>query len=118
MSLSILVIERHRTLADSVADALEAPGAPVRRVWRFEDVLTAMRTRPPAVVVTHSTVPDMHGHEVDLLPVLADYPAALVVISSRGKADIVGFPQRAVFLPKPFGRQQLLEAIAQARTRS
>lgn len=117
MSLSILVIERHRVLADSVADALAGNGSPVRRVWRYEDVLAAMRTRPPAVLVSHSTVPDMNGKEVDLMPVLANYPAALVVISSRGKDDIAGFPSRAVFLAKPFGRQQLLDAIEQARTR-
>jgi hypothetical protein len=39
----------------------------------------------------------------------------MVVISSRLPEDLEPFPRTAVFLEKPFGRAQLLEAVERAR---
>lgn len=118
MPLNVLVIDRERELVDSVADVLEMEGMDVRRAWRLDAVLEALHARPPSEIVTHATVPDRASSEANLLDVVAGYPAALVVISSRPFFEVEGIPGRAVQLAKPFGRIDLLDAIDRARSNS
>jgi FixJ family two-component response regulator len=48
--------------------------------------------------------------------VLRERPkTAIVVVSSRMPQDLEPFPRAAVFLEKPFDRDQLLKAITRAR---
>jgi len=59
---------------------------------------------------------DEPGIGVDLAFFALEYHPrlALVIISADGKCECGAFPERACFLPKPFGMRELLRAIDQA----
>jgi DNA-binding NtrC family response regulator len=114
MAISILIIDRERELVESIADCLAHAGFELLKAWQLDQVTVALRQNRPDVIISHSTVPAGELAEVNVMAMLDDYPAALVVISSRPFSVIDNLPGRAVRVPKPFGRSQLIDAVKSA----
>jgi DNA-binding NtrC family response regulator len=114
MSIPVLIIDRERELVESIADALANTDLHVRTAWRLDQVLAALAEHAPQVIICHPNVPDGELTEADLMDILQDYPAALIIMSARPFHQLDGVPERAIALSKPFGRPELLAAIEQA----
>jgi DNA-binding response OmpR family regulator len=114
---TILVLDPHRELAEMAGEVLKARGFNVAVAERFEVALATIEDAASIrVAVCHATLPSDGGDEdVPILRELAHHRhIALVVISSRPFEDVPGIPDRAVRLAKPFGANELLNAIALA----
>jgi FixJ family two-component response regulator len=70
-----------------------------------------------SLIVVHADTPGERRGTSLLNAALRDRPTtAIVVVSSRLPQDLAPFPRTAVFLEKPFDREQLLDAVERARS--
>lgn len=116
-SPTILVLDPHRELAEMAGEVLSARGFTVAVAERFETALAAIEdTASIRVAVCRATLPsEGTGIGSSILEELAiRRDIALVVITSRPFEEVPGIPDWAVHLAKPFGANELLNAIANA----
>jgi CheY-like chemotaxis protein len=92
-------------LKDLGYDVLEAPGA--------SQALDLLRGSAVVALMTDIQLPDMPGTELALQATALRPGLAVVFASGRRGAEAAGPPQ-AVFLPKPYTKARLREALAGA----
>jgi DNA-binding response OmpR family regulator len=114
---TILILDPHRELADMAGEVLKARGFSVVVAERFEAARKILQDTPSLqVAVCHATLPSEEGGSD--VPILRELDkrkdVAVVVISSRPFEDVSGIPAHAVRLAKPFGANELLDAISHA----
>jgi DNA-binding response OmpR family regulator len=114
---TVLILDPHRELAEMAGEVLSARGFSVAVAERFEAAVAHLDASSTIrVAVCHATLPSQDSPEP--VPILRELAGrediALVVISSRPFEDVLGIPERAVKLAKPFGAGELLDAIARA----
>lgn len=105
-------------VAETVAMALELLGYQTREATSFRAARVLFRSMPDlGLLIAHADMPD-EPYGGRLLGLAASERPALpiVVISSRPTSELQTLPRNAVFLRKPFDRQELLDAIEQAHT--
>ncbi|HEY4089897.1 MAG TPA: hypothetical protein VGN46_00125 [Luteibacter sp.] len=112
-----LVFDRASMVAETVAMVLEDAGYAARATVTYRDAKRAFQNMPDlSVLVIHADTPGERRGTALLHAVLRERPkTAIVVVSSRLPEDLEPFPLSAVFLEKPFDRDQLMEAIEDAR---
>jgi DNA-binding NtrC family response regulator len=104
-------------VAETVAMVLEDAGYQTRATVTYRDARRAFQEMNELVLmVVHADTPgERRGREL-LNAALRDRPdTAIVIVSSRLPEDLEPAPRSAVFLVKPFDREQLLEAVERAR---
>jgi DNA-binding NtrC family response regulator len=114
---SALVFDRASMVAETVAMVLEDAGYQTRATVTYKDARRAFQEMDELVLmVVHADTPgERRGREL-LNAALRDRPdTAVVIVSSRLPEDLEPAPGSAVFLVKPFDREQLLEAVERAR---
>lgn len=112
-----LVFDRASLVAETVAMVLTDAGYNARYTVTYRDAKRAFRDMDMLdLIVIHADTPGEHRGGALLQAALRDRPTtAMVVVSSRLPQDIAPFPRSAVFLEKPFDRNQLLAAVERAR---
>jgi CheY-like chemotaxis protein len=108
---AILVVEDEPAAARVLEIMLQRAGYSVAAVGSLTDARRALQTLSVAAVILDLHLPD--GSGLDLAEELARQPSPVpvVVLSGRGPAqDFVGSPV-AVWLMKPFAKEQLLRAV-------
>jgi len=114
---SALVFDRASMVAETVAMVLEDAGYQTRATMTYRDARRAFQEMDELVLmVVHADTPgERRGREL-LNAALRDRPdTAIVIVSSRLPEDLEPAPRSAVFLVKPFDREQLLDAVERAR---
>ncbi|MEX1827536.1 hypothetical protein [Luteibacter sp. CQ10] len=114
---SALVFDRAPMVAETVAMVLTDAGYTVEPTMTYRDAKRAFHGMSDLdLMVIHADTPGEHRGGALLQAALRDRPhTAMVVVSSRLPQDIAPFPRSAVFLEKPFSRDQLLDAVERAR---
>lgn len=114
---SALVFDRASLVAETVAMVLTDAGYQARFTVTYRDAKRAFNDMDDLdLMIIHADTPGEHRGGVLLQAALRDRPrTAMVVVSSRLPQDLAPFPRSAVFLEKPFDRNQLLEAVERAR---
>ncbi|QWT22201.1 hypothetical protein KPL74_09350 [Bacillus sp. NP157] len=97
-------------------EVLASRGYSVLVAERFEAAMALLGGTPAVkVAVCHATLPEAGGEHASMLSELNERPEiALVVISSRPFEDVPGIPAHAIQLQKPFGANELLDAVNRA----
>lgn len=114
---SALVFDRASMVAETVAMVLEDAGYQTRATVTYRDARQAFKEMDGlALMVVHADTPgERRGREL-LNAALRERPdTAIVIVSSRLPEDLEPAPRSAVFLVKPFDREQLLDAVERAR---
>jgi CheY-like chemotaxis protein len=115
----ILVIEDDQIMREALADWLEAAGYGVRTAADGSAGLAAVKTAPPALVITDIRMPGIKGGTV-IAELKRHYPQVVVIAISGlfnsghdldAQAAIALGAARA--LAKPFKRAELLGALAE-----
>ena len=111
----VFVVDDDDALRDSIADLLRVVGYQVR-CWASGSAFIAEIPRvAPAVLVTDMRMPDMTGVELhaELIRQGRTLPVVYVSGESTVSQTVHAMKQGAVdFLVKPFGREELLRAVA------
>jgi len=113
IGVSILVVEDDGDVLESIREVLEEAGYQVIAARNGVEALAALDRMPaPAAMLVDSWMAEMGGPELLRMcasdPRLARVPA--IVISGHHHA--VELPNVRGFVPKPFGADQLLGALA------
>nr|WP_063572609.1 response regulator [Luteibacter rhizovicinus] len=114
---SALVFDRASMVAETVAMVLEDAGYQTRATVTYREARRAFQEMSELVLmVVHADTPgERRGREL-LNAALRDRPdTAIVIVSNRLPEDLEPGPRSAVFLVKPFDREQLLDAVERAR---
>jgi DNA-binding NtrC family response regulator len=114
---SALVFDRASMVAETVAMVLDDAGYQTRATVTYREARRAFQEMNELVLmVVHADTPgERRGREL-LNAALRDRPdTAIVIVSSRLPEDLEPAPRSAVFLVKPFDREQLLDAVERAR---
>jgi DNA-binding NtrC family response regulator len=114
---SALVFDRASMVAETVAMVLDDAGYNTRATMTYRDARRAFQELGDLVLmVVHADTPgEKRGREL-LNAALRERPdTAIVIVSSRLPEDLEPAPRSAVFLVKPFDREQLLDAVERAR---
>jgi two-component system cell cycle sensor histidine kinase/response regulator CckA len=118
-SLRVLVVEDEELIASGLRWFLEAEGNEVHVVGKGADVLPAIATFRPDVMVLDLSLPDEDGRTV-YERVLATTPLPVVFSSghaSEAEIDKLVEGSRAAFLMKPYAVEDLLTAIQRVTQR-
>ncbi len=112
----ILVVEDNVALLGAIQDTLELNGYSVYGVTNGAQALEAFSHFRPAMIVTDVVMPEMDGLELyrQVRRKSAGVTIPFVFISARDAAQAVGqvvSSSSAYFLRKPFGPEELLEAV-------
>ncbi|MFN2564203.1 MAG: ATP-binding protein [Gemmatimonadaceae bacterium] len=110
---TVLVVEDEPAAARVLEIMLQRAGYAVAAVGSLADARRALESLHPSAVLLDVQLPD--GSGLELAEELAARPTKIpvVVLSGRGPAaDFVGAPV-AVWLMKPFAKEQLLRAVKQ-----
>jgi PAS domain S-box-containing protein len=112
-SLRVLVVEDEEAVAQALRWSLEAAEVEVHLVTRGADVLPAIAAFQPDALVLDLSLPDEDGREVYRR--VAAVSSIPVVFSSghASEADVAELAgsSRTAFLMKPYGTDELLDAI-------
>lgn len=111
----VFVVEDDDALRDSLADLLRVVGYQVRCWARAHAFLAELPRVAPAVLVTDMRMPGMTGVELhdELIRRGRTIPVVYVSGESTVSQTVRAMKQGAVdFLVKPFGREELLRAVA------
>jgi two-component system response regulator EvgA len=91
MARSVLIVDDHPSFRTSARRVLEAAGFEVvGEAGDGHTGLAAARELRPAVVLLDVQLPDVDGFEVALALARDDHPPAVVLTSSRDRADFDG----------------------------
>jgi len=113
----VIVVHHHPLVAEALDVALSGQGFKVHAAvtYRQARALVAFFKTGIVAVVAHADMPSEPHPGTLLRAVEALFPkAALVVVSARLHLDAEALPDKAVVLPEPFDREQLMAAIARA----
>ena len=107
----ILVVEDESLINFAICDDLQRSGFEVISAYNADDAIAILETRPDITVVF--TDIDMPG-SMDGLKMAAlarDRWPPLTIIITSGKRLPSELPERAVFMPKPYLAQHVVETI-------
>ncbi len=108
---TILVVEDEAAASRVLEIMLQRAGYHVATAASLADARTALERLRPAAVLLDVQLPDGSGLELAEELALHPQPIPVIVLSGRGPAeDFVGSPV-AVWLMKPFAKEQLLRAM-------
>jgi FixJ family two-component response regulator len=116
----VFVIDDDRLVRDSVADLLNSAGFTVQTFGSATEFVQGHRPDVPACLILDVELPDISG--LDLQTELAKSGIETPIVFLTGHGDIP-MSVRAMkagaveFLTKPFGKQELLDAIKEALLR-
>jgi DNA-binding response OmpR family regulator len=118
--LRILVVDDDADIRLLVRSLLERAGYEVQEA---EDGKAALRTfyeNPPALVILDVTMPEMDGYQtLERLRDLSDVPVLMLTARSQELEKVRGLSAGADdYVPKPFGRQELLARVQALLRRS
>lgn len=116
----VFVIDDDRLVRDSVADLLNSAGFTVQTFGSATEFVRGRRPDVPACLILDVELPDISG--LDLQTELGKSGIEMPIVFLTGHGDIP-MSVRAMkagaveFLTKPFGKQELLDAIKEALLR-
>ena len=116
----VYVVDDDRLVRDSVADLLHSAGFTVQTFGSATEFVQTQRPDVPACLILDVELPDIGG--LDLQKELAKSGIEMPIVFLTGRGDIP-MSVRAMkagaveFLTKPFGKQELLDAINEALLR-
>ncbi|HXK20874.1 MAG TPA: ATP-binding protein [Polyangiaceae bacterium] len=117
----VLVIDDEELVRSQLRRSLERRGYVVDEACDGLSGITAHTREPADVLVIDMTMPDIDGAEV-VRRIRASGSRAAIVLSSgyqaQAAADRLDPRDYQVFLPKPYGMNELVHAIEQARIRA
>ena len=116
----VFVIDDDRLVRESVADLLDSAGFTVRTFGSAAEFVQAQHPDAPACLILDVELPDISG--LQLQKELAKSGVEMPIVFLTGHGDIPMTVQAmkagaVEFLTKPFGKQELLEAIHEAHLR-
>jgi len=116
----VFIIDDDRLVRDSIADLLNSAGFTVQTFGSATEFIQGRRPDVPACLILDVELPDISG--LDLQTELAKSGIEMPIVFLTGHGDIP-MSVRAMkagaveFLTKPFGKQELLDAIEEALLR-
>jgi FixJ family two-component response regulator len=116
----VFVVDDDRLVRDSIADLLDSAGFTVQTFGSATEFVRGQRPDVPACLVLDVELPDVSG--LDLQTELTKSGIEMPIVFLTGHGDIP-MSVRAIkagaveFLTKPFGKQELLDAITEALVR-
>jgi DNA-binding NtrC family response regulator len=112
-----LVIDPASMVAETVSVALDHAGYRTTHAHTYDEAQRALAQGPtPDLIVSHYNFPEQPSGPSLIQATMEAHPRVpVVVISSRPQHELPLKPGRWVFLSKPFGMQELLEAIDAAK---
>lgn len=114
----ILVLDDEPSVCDVIARWLQGWGYSVMTAHSAEQALMTMTRRPPAMVVADLVMPGDHDGLWLIEQIHTRWPAIPVIVESGAYSEITIRKARALgavdFLPKPFVREQLHQAMIRA----
>ena len=115
----ILIVDDELDIRELISDILEDEGYATRLAGNSDDAMTAVNTKPPALMILDIWLKDSRMDGIDILKaVKTDYPdVPVVIISGHGNIEIAvaAIKQGAYdFIEKPFNIDQLLVVIRRA----
>ncbi|HTI83093.1 MAG TPA: response regulator [Acetobacteraceae bacterium] len=122
MSLRLLIVDDDSRLTRIVSLAATQLGMETMQVNRPAEALDAFVSFRPDVILLDVFMPELDGIDVLHEVLLANIPTRLILTSGSGEEllsvarDAARFHgvEDAIVLPKPFRRNELLAALAQA----
>jgi DNA-binding response OmpR family regulator len=116
----ILVVDDDPDIRLLLRELLERAGYDVDEAEDGRTALRAFFERTPALVILDVTMPDMDGYQVlDRLRDLSDVPVLMLTARSQELEKVRGLSAGADdYVPKPFGRQELLARLQALLRRS
>jgi DNA-binding NtrC family response regulator len=112
-----LTVDTSAMVAESTAQALEKAGFKAVSATRYTDAETIVGDTPDLGVLVADVKPESHDDSAErVADIAADHPdVAVVVTSASFPEELPALPDDAVFLQKPFGKGDLLDAVDQAK---
>ena len=112
----VLVVEDNRNLATGLRNNLEVEGYAVEVTSNGSEALTAVRQRPPSLVILDLMLPgDTDGYRVLRTLREEGYAMPVIILTARGEETekVRGFRLGADdYVTKPFGLMELLARVA------
>lgn len=114
MARTVIVADDDLPSGDAIAEVLDAAGFAVTVARDGRGALAAVRAAPrPCVLVLDLMLPDVHGWDVARALREDAATADVPVVACTAAAGFVP-PPAVRFLPKPFGVDELLDAVEAA----
>jgi DNA-binding NtrC family response regulator len=112
-----LTVDRSSLVAESTAQALQKAGFHAVATTRYSDAEAIVGETPELDVLVADVRPESHDDSAErVTDIAADNPdIAVVVTSASFPEELPELPDDAVFLQKPFGKRELLDAVDQAK---
>jgi CheY-like chemotaxis protein len=116
MSDTIMVVEDDEELQDFYTMMLEGEGWRIIRAYDGLEALETLQREIPDLIVLDMLMDEMMGDELYFAlkeePRFAEIPIVIAsVLSEERCRHLMARDVQAIFLRKPFSRQQLLEAV-------
>jgi FixJ family two-component response regulator len=80
----------------------------------FDAAIEHLQTQPVHVLVADAILPTHSGEELAHVARAQNVNIAIVLTSADWRSELLPQPSGTVFLPKPFGLEQVLEALKEA----
>jgi DNA-binding response OmpR family regulator len=119
----VLIVDDDPGVRNFLRMVLEVEGYEVEYAADGNQALAAQRQNPAAVVVTDIFMPEAEGIET-IVKLREEFPATGIIVMSgggtRGNADYLALARElgaARTLKKPFGPQELIDAVREVRAR-
>ena len=112
-----LTVDRSSLVAESAAQVLEKAGFKAVATTQYTEAESIVGATPDLGVLVADVRPESHDDSAErVTDIAADNPdVAVVVTSASFPEDLPELPDDAVFLQKPFGKRELLDAVEQAK---
>jgi DNA-binding response OmpR family regulator len=109
----ILVVDDEADIRLLLKELLERAGYDVEEAEDGRQALRLFYANPPALVILDITMPEMDGYQVlERLRDLSDVPVIMLTARSQELEKVRGLSAGADdYVPKPFGRQELLARV-------
>lgn len=109
-----LAVDKSPLVAETVSDLLNSEGFDAEHTTQYQQAQESVASQRLDVLV--ADIPPNHpGPAVELVRSADQADAAVVVTTSQSPADLPKLPPDAVVLQKPFGKQDLLDAVDDAQ---
>jgi DNA-binding NtrC family response regulator len=109
-----LAVDKSSLVAETVSDLLNNAGFDAEHTTQYQHAQTSVANQPLDVLV--ADIPPSHpGPAVKLVQQADEAETAVVVTTSQPPRDLPELPPDAVVLQKPYGKQELLDAVDEAQ---
>jgi DNA-binding response OmpR family regulator len=109
-----LAVDKSPLVAETVSDLLNNAGFDAEHTTQYQEAQESVSSQPLDVLV--ADIPPSHPQPaVELVRSADQADAAVVVTTSQPPADLPELPPDTVVLQKPFGKQELLDAVDEAQ---